>query len=204
MRAGLPATGALTEVEGDLWQDIIAEMGGAKHSLINPTEPALPHDGDMIGIERRLAESIFRRRDGASVIVATPTLAQGMNLPPEVAILAGMMRHDDDGREPLKSHEILNAAGRAGRAGHLANGTVLLIPEPPVAFAANGTPTDKAFNMLQMVLPVNDQCVLLDDPLTALLDRIQLGDVNGLMFAIFSAACGLERTRTRTRIAQSI
>ena len=46
---------------------------------------------------------MFRRRDGASVIVATPTLAQGMNLPAEVAILAGTMRHDDDGREPLKS-----------------------------------------------------------------------------------------------------
>ena len=76
-------------------------------------------------------------------------------------------------------HEILNAAGRAGRAGHLANGTVLLIPEPPVAFAANGMPSDTAYDMLERVLPANDQCVQIDDPLTALLDRIQAGDVNG-------------------------
>ncbi len=179
IRTGLPAVGALTELENDLWQDIIAELGGAQHSLLDPTAPALPHNGDMIAIERRMAESLFRRRDGASIIVATPTLAQGMNLPAEVAILAGTMRHDEDGREPLKGHEILNAAGRAGRAGYLANGTVLLIPEPPVAFAANGTPTEGAFDMLAKVLPANDQCVMIDDPLTSLLDRIQLGDVNG-------------------------
>jgi hypothetical protein len=178
IRTGLPAVGALTDLENDLWQDIIAELGGAQHSLLDPTAPALPHNGDMISIERRMAESLFRRRDGASVIVATPTLAQGMNLPAEVAILAGTMRHDEDGREPLKGHEILNAAGRAGRAGHLANGTVLLIPEPPVSFAMDWTPTGEAFDMLAKVLPANDQCVMIDDPLTTLLDRIQLGDVS--------------------------
>lgn len=177
IKTGIPAVGALTDLESDLWQDIIAELGGAQHSLLDPTAPALPHNGDMISIERRMAESLFRRRDGASVIVATPTLAQGMNLPAEVAILAGTMRHDEDGREPLKGHEILNAAGRAGRAGHLANGTVLLIPEPPVSFMANGAPTGEAFAMLAKVLPPNDQCVMIDDPLTALLDRIQLGDI---------------------------
>jgi ATP-dependent RNA helicase HelY len=179
IRAGLPPVGALTEIESALWADIIAELGGPKHSLLDPTAPALPHNGDMIAIERRMAESLFRRRDGASVIVATPTLAQGMNLPAELAILAGTMRHDEDRREPLKDHEILNAAGRAGRAGHLANGTVLLIPEPPVAFASNGVPTGTAFDMLAKVMPASDQCVVIDDPLTSLLDRIQLGDVDG-------------------------
>lgn len=179
IRMGIPAVGALTGSENDLWQDIIAELGGAQHSLIDPTAPALPHNGDMISIERRMAEALFRKRDGASVIVATPTLAQGMNLPAEVAILAGTMRHDEDERKPLKGHEILNAAGRAGRAGHLANGTVLLIPEPPISFDANWTPTEEAFAMLARVLPANDQCVMIDDPLTSLLDRIQLGDVSG-------------------------
>ena len=72
IRAGLPAVGMLTALENDLWQDIIAELGGAQHSFIDPTASALPHNGDMIAIERRLAESLFRRRDGASVIVATP------------------------------------------------------------------------------------------------------------------------------------
>lgn len=177
IKTGLPTVGQLTEAENDLWQEIVAELGGAQHSFIDPSAPALPHNGDMISIERRLAESLFRRQNGVSVIVATPTLAQGMNLPAEVAILAGTMRSDEDGRTPLQGHEILNAAGRAGRAGHLANGTVLLIPEPPVSFKADWTPTGAAFGMLSKVLPANDQCVLIDDPLTALLDRIQAGDV---------------------------
>lgn len=179
IRAQLPNAGSLTESEQRIWEDIIAELGGGQHSFIDPTAQALPHNGDMIALERRLAESMFRRRDGVKVVVATPTLAQGMNLPAELAILAGTMRHDDDGREPLKSHEILNAAGRAGRAGYLANGTVLLIPEPPVGFAVNGKPTREAFEMLAKVIPANDQCVHIDDPLTALLDRIQTGDVIG-------------------------
>jgi ATP-dependent RNA helicase HelY len=63
IRAGLPPIGALTEFENDLWTDIIAELGGPQHSLLDPTAPALPHNGDMIATERRMAESLFRRRD---------------------------------------------------------------------------------------------------------------------------------------------
>jgi hypothetical protein len=133
----------------------------------------------MIPLERRLAESVFKKAGGVNVIVATPTLAQGMNLPAQIAILAGTMRHNEDGRKPLEGHEILNAAGRAGRAGHLANGTVLLIPEPVVQFDANSAPESEAFKMLKAVLPENDQCVTIDDPLTPLLDRIQAGELSG-------------------------
>lgn len=175
--AGLPPPADLTETENGLWLDIVEELGGAQRSLIVPTAPALPHNGDMIALERRLAETLFRKTGGPDVIVATPTLAQGMNLPAQVAILAGTMRHDDAGREPLKNHEILNAAGRAGRAGHLANGTVLLIPEPVVAFEAAGHPTQEAFGMLEALLPLNDQCLDIDDPLTRLLDSILAGDL---------------------------
>jgi ATP-dependent RNA helicase HelY len=178
LRAGLPAPADLTETENGLWQDIVEELGGAQRSLIDPTAPALPHNGDMIALERRLAESLFRKTGGVDVIVATPTLAQGMNLPAQVAILAGTMRHDEAGRQPLKNHEILNAAGRAGRAGHLANGTVLLVPEPVVAFSAAGIPTQEAFGMLEALLPLNDQCLNIDDPLTHLFDSISAGHLD--------------------------
>jgi hypothetical protein len=100
-----------------------------------------------------------------------------MNLPAQLAILAGDKRHDADGRTPLESHEILNAAGRAGRAGYLANGVVVMIPEPVATFARNGIPEAAAFGKLGTLLPPNDQCVLLEDPLTGILDRIQLGNV---------------------------
>jgi ATP-dependent RNA helicase HelY len=169
---------ALLPAEQALWQSVIAELGGEQYSLINPRSAALPHNGDMIPAERRLAESLFRRPDGANVIVATPTLAQGMNLPAQLVILAGDKRHDAEGRAPLEAHEILNAAGRAGRAGHLANGVVLLIPDPVAAFTQAAQPEPNALAKLSSVLPPNDQCVLLEDPVTALLDKIQNGDLN--------------------------
>ncbi|WP_333606019.1 DEAD/DEAH box helicase [Novosphingobium sp.] len=179
LRGKLPSPPDLTETENGLWVDAVAELGAASCSLFDPTAPAIPHNGDMIPLERRLAESVFKKAGGVNVIIATPTLAQGMNLPAQVAILAGTMRHNEEGRKPLEGHEILNAAGRAGRAGHLANGTVLLIPEPVVQFDANSVPESEAFKMLRAVLPENDQCVKIDDPLTPLLDRIQAGELSG-------------------------
>lgn len=174
----LPGVERLTPTEQGLWTDIQAELGAAAHSLLDPAAGALPHNGDMIPLERRLAESLFRRVDGIGVIVATPTLAQGMNLPAQIAILAGNMRHSDAGRAELQRHEILNAAGRAGRAGYLANGTVLLIPEPVVSFDDDQQPSNEALGKLQSLLPPNDQCVRIDDPLTNLLDRIQAGEAD--------------------------
>jgi ATP-dependent RNA helicase HelY len=168
----LPAIGPLQEAETALWESIVAEFGGAEFSLVDPRGAALPHNGDMIALERRLVEALFRRNDGPNAIVATPTLAQGMNLPAQFAILAGDKRYDSDGRAPLEAHEILNAAGRAGRAGHLANGIVLMIPEPVATFSGAG-PDNNALDKLATVLPPDDHCVSMEDPVTILLDEIQ-------------------------------
>jgi DEAD/DEAH box helicase len=181
----LTAAIELTNAEELLWSGIQAELGGAEYSLVTPTSAALPHNGDMIPLERRLAEALYRRDNGASIIVATPTLAQGMNLPAQLAILAGDKRHDEVGRATLATHEILNAAGRAGRAGHLANGIVLMIPEPVLAFFGANTPDPQAFDKLRSVLPANDRCVVLEDPITAVLDRIQAGNVADLQVRYF-------------------
>jgi hypothetical protein len=168
---------ALPEKEQALWNDIVAECGGAEHSLVNRAHAALPHNGDMVALERRLVESMFRRPDGARCIVATPTLAQGMNLPAQLAIIAGDKRHDEKiGRDPLKAHEILNAAGRAGRAGHLANGVVLLIPEPVTTVRSDAKRlAPLSTSKLASILPQDDHCVELTDPITGLLDKIQVG-----------------------------
>ncbi|MFD2431737.1 hypothetical protein ACFSUK_33905 [Sphingobium scionense] len=105
-----------TEPESERWAALKIELGGLKHSLVTPEHCAVPHNSSMLRLERDLAERMFKRGNGANVIVATPTLAQGLNLPAQLAILAGDKRADRaGGRENLEAHEILNAAARAVR-----------------------------------------------------------------------------------------
>lgn len=161
------------------WDALKTELGDLKHSLIPAPTAAIPHSAQMIRQERDIAERLYRRADGAQVIVATPTLAQGLNLPAHIAILAGDKRSDpDDGeREALEAHEILNAAARAGRAGHLANGIVLLVPEPILQFSKINKLEPNVVQKLQSVLPEDDRCLVLSDPLQVILDRISTADI---------------------------
>ncbi len=141
------------EKEERLWTAICTELGEEEHSDLEEFSSAFPHSASLTFLEQRLVESLFKRSDGIPVIVATTTLSQGMNLPAQLAILAGDKRHGTgNNREPLKAHELLNAAGRAGRAGHLANGIVLLIPEQVAYFKENpSTPEENALAALQSI-----------------------------------------------------
>ena len=165
-----------SESELSRWNALQKELGDLKHSILDGPSVAVPHNASMLRLERELAERMFRRPNGAKVIVATPTLAQGLNLPAELAILAGDKRADEEGREDLEAHEILNAAARAGRAGHLANGVVLLVPEPIISFSEEPLSAE-VVSKLQSVLPEDDHCVVISDPLEVVLDRIMQGEV---------------------------
>ncbi|MEZ8944954.1 DEAD/DEAH box helicase [Vibrio sp. 10N.247.311.12] len=169
----------ITEKEQKLWNALAIETGGLEHSILHKPTVAVPHNASMLKLERELAESMYRRDNGARVIVATPTLAQGLNLPAQMAVLAGDKRASADGggRESLASHELLNAAARAGRAGHLANGIVLLIPDPVISFSSGSSLTPIVVEKLQSLIPEDDRCVVITDPLTEILDRISVGDV---------------------------
>jgi superfamily II DNA/RNA helicase len=167
-----------TEAEQERWDALQAELGDLKHALLPKPAIAVPHNSSMLRLERELAERMFKRSNGAKVIVATPTLAQGLNLPAHLAILAGDKRANADqkGREDLEAHEILNAAARAGRAGHLANGVVLLIPEPIISFS-DGKPLEwGVVQKLKSILPEDDRCVVISDPLEIVLDRLMQGE----------------------------
>jgi superfamily II DNA/RNA helicase len=166
------------EIESSLWDALVVELGDAKHSIFGETNfGAVPHNSSMLRLERSLAERLFKRGDGARVIVATPTLAQGLNLPAHLAILAGDKRAgvEPGEREDLEAHELLNAAARAGRAGHLANGVVILIPEPVVKFTPGKPLSDLLQQKLSAVLPEDDRCVTISDPLEVVLDRLMEG-----------------------------
>ncbi len=166
-----------TEHEALRWKALETELGGLRHSLLAGPAAAVPHNSAMLRLERDLAERMFKRSNGAKVIVATPTLAQGLNLPAHLAILAGDKRASaQGGRESLEAHEILNAAARAGRAGHLANGLVLLVPEPIIEFAETNNLSARTVEKLKAVLPEDDHCVQISDPLQIVLDRVNVGD----------------------------
>lgn len=166
-----------TEAEQDRWDALKAELGDHKHSLLSGPAAAVPHNSAMLRLERDLAERMFKRQNGSKVIVATPTLAQGLNLPAQLAILAGDKRADvvKGGREDLEAHEILNAAARAGRAGHLANGLVLMIPEPIINFKPGKALNQDVIQKLRSILPDDDHCVTITDPLEVVLDRLTSG-----------------------------
>ena len=172
--ARLGSAPAATADEAERWQALETELGGLEHSLSPRPAAAVPHNSQMLRLERDIAERMFRRSNGAQVIVATPTLAQGLNLPAHIAILASDMRADPDdgGREALGAHELLNAAARAGRAGHLANGVVLLIPEDILTFSDGKPLTSNAVSKLASILPEDDRCLDMYDPLQTILDRI--------------------------------
>ncbi|GGE38521.1 hypothetical protein GCM10007276_14760 [Agaricicola taiwanensis] len=169
----------LSEGEEALWEVLVAELGDEKHSIFAGRDfSAVPHNSAMLRLERAMSERLFRRSDGAKVIVATPTLAQGLNLPASLAVLAGDKRAGEakGERRPLEAHELLNAAARAGRAGHLANGLVILIPEPLIRFLPGETLRKDLKDKLNSVLPNDDRCVAISDPLEIVLDRIMEGD----------------------------
>lgn len=170
-----------TDNERTHWDALRLELGDIKHSIFGTgTLCAVPHNASMFRLERALSEKLFRRSDGAKVIVATPTLAQGLNLPAHLAVLAGDKRAGEKPgqRDELEAHELLNAAARAGRAGHLANGVVLLIPEPNITFKSTSQLTDKLEKKLLSVVPEDDRCVVISDPLEVVLDRVMEGNLS--------------------------
>jgi hypothetical protein len=177
---------ALTEDEKSWFSAAVLELGDASHSYLDIKDgklvsPAVVHHGLLLAEERELCESLFQRPDGASIMSATPTVAQGMNFPSELVIIAEDSRFEAEAnkREVLEAQELLNAAGRAGRAGRNANGIVLVIPGRVVGINLDDARIGKHWATLQRVFGQSDQCLVIDDPLTAVLDRIHLKAVAG-------------------------
>lgn len=86
------------------------------------------HHGKMPDRLRHAIESDVLDRK-YPVVVATNTLSQGVNMPIRTLIVHSCRRYDDrSGRhERIPAHEYWNLAGRAGRAGHETEGTVIHI-----------------------------------------------------------------------------
>ncbi len=72
------------------------ELGEIENSYFHNHVNAGVHHGLLLSVERSLIEQYFKQTDGSIALVATATLAQGMNLPAEIVIIAGDDRYNDD------------------------------------------------------------------------------------------------------------
>lgn len=93
------------------------------------------HNADLTHPERRLTEDAFRSGH-ARALVATTTLAMGVNLPSDVVIVADSTRHVPArggwNIRNISVAEYRNASGRAGRLGQRTAGYAVLIAENDV------------------------------------------------------------------------
>ncbi|WP_162529976.1 DEAD/DEAH box helicase [Stappia sp. BW2] len=172
---------SLTKDEQQLLSLVEEEVGGAVHTYLHitkdddhPANSSVCHHGHLLPLERRLHESIFKRPDGVNVMIATSTLSQGMNLPSDIVLIGGDSRFDLEAEkmEQLEAHELLNAAGRAGRAGDRSHGFVLVVPSKVVHFNNETSTIHQYWTELQGIFSQSDQCVVIEDPLMPILDHI--------------------------------
>ena len=90
------------------------------------------HNASLTNPERRVVERAFRERT-LKVLVATPTLAAGINLPARRVIVRDTTRYDDrlGMQAPIPAMEVHQMLGRAGRPRFDPAGEALLIARTP-------------------------------------------------------------------------
>ena len=172
----------VSQTEDFLINCLKQELGDIKHSYYYSSNKVGIHHGLLLATERVIIENHFKDPQGSTVLVATATLAQGINLPAEIVIIAGDDRYDADGggMERINPHELLNAAGRAGRAGLSAQGAVILIPGEIVK-TENNNISSRWWDLKNEVFSKGDQCLHIEDPIGYFLDSMQEGmdlDIN--------------------------
>lgn len=118
-----PATDALSQVPTGDPSQATADLRTALRGGI------AFHNADLEREERRIVEEEFRRAgSGLRVIVATTTLAMGINTPASSVVVCGL---DHPGDEPYSVAEYKNIVGRAGRLGYAEKGTSYLLALDP-------------------------------------------------------------------------
>jgi hypothetical protein len=168
------APASLNGTERAFLETAIDEMGGEAHVLQPVAGLVGQHHGLLLTSERRLAESTYSRDQGVRALVASPTLAMGMNLPAEAVIIAGDDRFDSgtNRMQQLAAHELLNSAGRAGRAGSCPQGIVIVVPGKLVGVDWGEGTVGHRWMELQAAFSKSDQCLAIGDPIQLFLDQL--------------------------------
>jgi helicase len=117
------------------------------------------HNTNLLRAEREAVEKGYRNRDGGiHALVATTTLAAGINTPASTVVLAENEFVGEDGRQ-FTVAEYKNMAGRAGRLGFNETGKAIILAETPMERAqlfqryVMGVPEDVKSSFQQRDLP---------------------------------------------------
>lgn len=87
------------------------------------------HHAGCLPLWKSFIEELFQR-GLIKVVFATETLAAGINMPARTAVIASLSKRTEAGRIQLRSNELFQMAGRAGRRGIDEKGHVVLIQSP--------------------------------------------------------------------------
>jgi len=107
---------------------ISAEWLGSDHRISQLLKDGIAlHHGGLPDVVRKAVETDFRERR-YRILVATNTLAQGVNLPIRTVIVHSCWRtHADGTQERISARDYWNIAGRAGRAREETEGMLIHI-----------------------------------------------------------------------------
>ena len=145
------------------FDSVVKELGEVSSSYVQQQMGAVQHHGQLLQEERYIMEQMFKK--SVDIMVATPTLAQGVNMPVDIVLLAGEDRYkpEEQGRSRMEAHEILNAAGRAGRAGFRSQGAAILVSNDVIGIDGNKL-KDTWFKLKEDIFSKGDQCLQVTDP----------------------------------------
>lgn len=145
---------------------ISLELGGWSYSYLSKCTIATQHHSLLLAKERQISEYEFKDPSSVGIMVATPTISQGINLPSDIVIISGSYRFQSESNslEPIKAHDILNAVGRAGRAGFRSHGTAILIPSDVIGYN-HGEIGKDWMELKDDIFSQGDKCLKIEDPL---------------------------------------
>jgi superfamily II DNA/RNA helicase len=112
--------------------DALAARLGINHPLVGCVRKgvAYHHAGLPVEVQEAVEDAI--RSETIKAVVATSTLTDGVNLPVRTVVIATTEHKDQDPRYRMSPAQLLNAVGRAGRAGKESEGWIVLALQKPL------------------------------------------------------------------------